>query len=108
FAPPGDPVVESRIKAIRDRGGDPFSEYQVPEAVLSLRQGVGRLLRRGDDYGVVALLDHRVVSRGYGALFRKSLPPMRWTREIDDVEKLFRRFRGSVGSGPEEGEANDP
>jgi ATP-dependent DNA helicase DinG len=108
FAPPGDPVVESRIKAIRDRGGDPFAEYQVPEAVLSLRQGVGRLLRRGDDYGVVALLDHRVVSRSYGALFRKSLPPMRWTREIDDVEMLFRRFRGPIVSGPEGGEANDP
>ncbi len=107
FAPPGDPVVEARIKAIRDRGGEPFSEYQVPEAVLSLRQGVGRLLRRGDDYGVVALLDHRVVSRSYGALFRKSLPPMRWTRDIVEVEKLFSRFR-SPGSMREGGDANDP
>jgi ATP-dependent DNA helicase DinG len=102
FAPPGDPVVEARIKAIRDRGGDPFGEYQVPEAVLALRQGVGRLLRRGDDYGVVALLDHRVVSRGYGGLFRKSLPPMRWTREIGDVEKLFRHFREGVAAPPQE------
>jgi ATP-dependent DNA helicase DinG len=109
FAPPGDPVVEARIKAIRDRGGEPFSEYQVPEAVLSLRQGVGRLLRRGDDYGVVALLDHRVVSRSYGALFRKSLPPMRWTREIGDVEKLFGRFRAPGESTKrEEGDVHDP
>ncbi len=109
FAPPGDPVVEARIKAIRDRGGEPFSEYQVPEAVLSLRQGVGRLLRRGDDYGVVALLDHRVVSRSYGALFRRSLPPMRWTREIVEVEKLFSRFRAPHGPTMiEGGDANDP
>lgn len=108
FAPPGDPVVEARIKAIRDRGGDPFAEYQVPEAVLSLRQGVGRLLRRGDDYGVVALLDHRVMTRSYGALFRKSLPPMRWTRAIGEVERLFRRFRDPAVPMLEEGDANDP
>ncbi len=93
FAPPGDPVVTARMQAIGARGGDPFSEYQVPEAVLALRQGIGRLLRRRDDFGVVALLDRRVFTRGYGALFRDNLPGMPWTRERSSVAAFFRRFR---------------
>jgi len=92
FAPPNDPVVTARIRAIRERGEDPFTEYQVPEAVLALRQGIGRLLRRSDDFGVVALLDRRIVTRGYGAIFRDSLPAMRWTRNRSEVEEFFRRF----------------
>lgn len=101
FAPPGDPVVAARIEAIRGRGGDPFREYQLPEAVLALRQGVGRLLRRGDDFGVVALLDRRVAEKRYGAAFRRSLPPMPWTRDRAEVEAFLRRFRekGAFRSG---------
>jgi ATP-dependent DNA helicase DinG len=79
---------------MRDRGADPFIEYQLPEAVLSLRQGVGRLLRRGDDYGVVALLDRRVSTRGYGEIFRANLPPARWTDDRAEVQAFFRRFHG--------------
>jgi len=97
FASPSDPVTSARIRALRDRGADPFMEYQLPEAVLSLRQGVGRLLRRGDDYGVVALLDRRVSTRGYGQLFRANLPPARWTDDRAEVAAFFRRFHG----GPE-------
>jgi len=93
FASPSDPVTSARIRAIRDRGADPFASYQLPEAVLALRQGVGRLLRRGDDYGVVALLDGRVATRGYGELFRANLPSMKWTRDRADVAAFFRRFR---------------
>ncbi len=93
FAPPTDPVVTARIRAIRDRGGDPFAEYQVPEAVLALRQGIGRLLRRGDDFGVIALLDRRVFTRGYGGVFRENLPMMPWIRERSGVAEFFRRFR---------------
>jgi ATP-dependent DNA helicase DinG len=92
FAPPADPVVAARIRAVRDRGGDPFAEYQVPEAVLALRQGVGRLLRREDDFGVVAILDGRVFSRGYGESFRKNLPEMTWTRDRKAVDEFFRKF----------------
>jgi ATP-dependent DNA helicase DinG len=77
-------------------------EYQLPEAVLSLRQGVGRLLRRGDDYGVVALLDRRVSTRGYGELFRNNLPRARWTDDRAEVAAFFRRFRGE-GKKVEEG-----
>ncbi len=102
FAPPADPVVAARIRAVRERGGDPFTEYQVPEAVLALRQGVGRLLRRGDDFGVVAILDHRVVSRSYGEVFRRNLPEMPWTREREAVGKFFRRFRRQGPSGEKE------
>jgi ATP-dependent DNA helicase DinG len=93
FASPSDPVTSARIRAIEQRGEDPFFSYQVPEAVLSLRQGVGRLLRRGDDYGVVALLDSRIVKQGYGKRFRTSLPPMKWTRDRADVADFFRHFR---------------
>ena len=102
FAPPADPVVAARIRAVRERGGDPFAEYQVPEAVLALRQGVGRLLRRGDDFGVVAILDHRVFSRAYGAVFRKNLPEMPWTRERDAVKEFFLRFRRREPTGEKE------
>jgi ATP-dependent DNA helicase DinG len=93
FAPPNDPVVTARIQAIREKEGDPFYDYQVPEAVLALRQGIGRLLRRYDDFGVIALLDHRVITRGYGAIFRESLPAMPWTRDRTVVSEFFRRFR---------------
>jgi ATP-dependent DNA helicase DinG len=95
FASPSDPVVAARARAVRDRGGDAFAGYQLPEAVLALRQGVGRLLRRGDDFGVVALLDHRVFSRSYGAAFRENLPEMPWTRDPDEVKNFFARFRGA-------------
>jgi len=94
FASPSDPVTSARIRVLRDRGADPFKEYQLPEAVLALRQGVGRLLRRGDDYGVVALLDRRVSTRGYGGLFRANLPPARWTDDRAEVAAFFLRFHG--------------
>ncbi len=104
FASPSDPVTAARIRALRERGEDPFRTYQLPEAVLALRQGVGRLLRRGDDYGVVALLDGRVATRGYGDVFRSNLPPMRWTRDRSDVAAFYRRFRGGAGAAGKEGE----
>ena len=104
FASPSDPVTSARIRALRERGEDPFEAYQLPEAVLALRQGVGRLLRRGDDYGVVALLDRRVATRGYGGLFRANLPPMKWTRERADVAAFFRRYRGAPDSPGEGGD----
>jgi len=102
FAPPGDPVVTARIRAIRERGGDPFGEYQVPEAVLALRQGVGRLLRHGDDFGLIAILDRRVVTKGYGTVFRGNLPAMPWTRERAAVAEFFGRFRPAGARGREE------
>src|SRR5262249_15998369 len=66
FAPPGDPVTAARIDAIRARGGDPFGEYQVPLAILALQQGLGRLIRHRRDRGVLAVLDPRLRTMGYG------------------------------------------
>jgi ATP-dependent DNA helicase DinG len=76
FASPGDPLVQARIDAIRRTGGDAFTEFQLPQAVLALKQGVGRLIRDFDDRGLVVLGDPRLRTRGYGRLFLDSLPPM--------------------------------
>jgi ATP-dependent DNA helicase DinG len=74
FEVPGDPVVAARIDRIRERGGSPFYEYQVPNAVLKLRQGAGRLIRTATDRGAILVLDPRTVIKGYGSNFRRALP----------------------------------
>lgn len=76
FASPGDPLQQARIEAIRKEGGNPFTDFQLPQAVLALKQGVGRLIRDHRDSGVAMLCDPRLRSKGYGRLFLKSLPPM--------------------------------
>jgi len=91
FAPPDDPVNEARARALKARGRDPFMEYQLPQAVIALKQGVGRLIRDADDRGVVVLCDPRLVTRAYGRVFIKSLPPMKPTRDIEDVAEFFSR-----------------
>jgi len=89
FAVPGDPVVQARMKAIEEAGGRPFFDYQVPEAVLTLKQGFGRLIRSLEDRGVLVLLDPRIRKQRYGRTFLQSLPPYRMTTEIGDVERFF-------------------
>jgi ATP-dependent DNA helicase DinG len=89
FAVPNDPVVQARMKAIEDAGGKPFFEYQVPEAVLTLKQGFGRLIRSLEDRGVLVLLDPRIRRQRYGQTFLASLPPYRMTTDITDVQKFF-------------------
>jgi ATP-dependent DNA helicase DinG len=89
FASPADPVVSARIDRLRDRGGDPFGEYQVPVAVLMLKQGLGRLIRSASDRGVLAVLDSRIVERGYGRRFLASLPPARLVHDVAEVESFF-------------------
>ncbi len=89
FAVPSDPVVQARMKAIEEAGGKPFFEYQVPEAVLTLKQGFGRLIRSLEDRGVLVLLDPRVRTQRYGQIFLQSLPPYRVTQTITDVEAFF-------------------
>ena len=74
FSVPDRPLLEARLEAIRRRGGNPFVEYQVPEAVLKLKQGFGRLIRSKDDTGIVAILDPRVLTKPYGRTFLGSLP----------------------------------
>jgi ATP-dependent DNA helicase DinG len=90
FASPGDPVTAARIEAINARGGDAFSEYQVPLAILSLQQGLGRLIRHRRDRGVLAILDPRLGTMGYGRRFLSSLPPAPVTRDLDAVDRFFK------------------
>jgi ATP-dependent DNA helicase DinG len=89
FAVPNDPVVQARMKAIEEAGGKPFFDYQVPEAVLTLKQGFGRLIRSLEDRGVLVLLDPRIRRQRYGQTFLQSLPPYRMTTTITDVEQFF-------------------
>jgi ATP-dependent DNA helicase DinG len=89
FAVPSDPVVSARMKAIEEAGGKPFFDYQVPAAVLTLKQGFGRLIRSLEDRGVLVLLDPRVRRQRYGQTFLASLPPYRMTATITDVEAFF-------------------
>jgi len=93
FAVPSDPVVQARMKAIEESGGRAFTEYQVPEAVLTLKQGFGRLIRSLEDRGVLVLLDPRVRTQRYGQTFLQSLPPYRVTQNITDVEAFFAKNR---------------
>ncbi|MGE0451033.1 MAG: ATP-dependent DNA helicase [Vicinamibacterales bacterium] len=89
FASPGDPVTAARIDAIRAAGGEPFSEYQVPLAVLTLQQGLGRLIRHRRDRGVLAVLDPRLRTKTYGRRFLASLPPAPIVQELAAVEAFY-------------------
>jgi len=89
FASPSDPVTAARIDAIRARGGQPFGEYQVPLAILTLQQGLGRLIRHRQDRGVLAVLDPRLRTKGYGRRFIESLPPAPLVHDLRAVEAFF-------------------
>jgi ATP-dependent DNA helicase DinG len=89
FAAPDDPVLVARLDALRDAGGNPFTDWQIPAAVIALKQGAGRLIRDVHDRGVLMLCDPRLTTRGYGKLFLASLPPLPRTRTLDDVERFF-------------------
>jgi ATP-dependent DNA helicase DinG len=89
FAVPSDPVVAARVKAIDSGGGNAFFEYQVPSAVITLKQGFGRLIRSLHDRGLVALLDNRVLKKHYGKVFVESLPNYSRTTDLRMVESWF-------------------
>jgi len=89
FEVPSDPVIMARINRIKLLGGNPFSNFQVPRAILTLRQGVGRLMRTANDSGVIAILDTRLFTKGYGRQFLKSLPASPVTRNMEEVEAFF-------------------
>ncbi len=94
FAAPDDPLLKARLEAIRSAGGNPFFEEQVPQAIIALKQGTGRLIRDPGDFGVVMICDTRLVTKGYGRAFIQSLPPMRRTRELTDVQDFLRERLG--------------
>ena len=89
FAAPDDPVFEARLDAIRREGGNPFRDEQLPQAVIALKQGVGRLIRTETDRGVLVLCDPRLIGKSYGRTFLDSLPPFARTRSLEDVQAFF-------------------
>jgi ATP-dependent DNA helicase DinG len=94
FAVPSDPVVAARIRAVEEGGGQPFINYQVPQAAIALKQGFGRLIRSATDRGVLVLLDNRITRNRYGQVFFDSLPPYRFTTSLSDVEQFFDQSGG--------------
>ena len=96
FSSPDDALTKARIEHLKANGGNAFREYQLPEAALALKQGVGRLIRSETDRGVVVICDPRLVDKPYGRVFRASLPPMPVTRVAADAEKFLRRIAGTA------------
>jgi ATP-dependent DNA helicase DinG len=94
FAVPTDPVVQARAKFIDDNGGRSFFDYSVPQAIISLKQGIGRLIRSRTDRGVIAILDPRLRTKPYGRDFLASLPRMRITNDLSDVENMLSNAEG--------------
>jgi ATP-dependent DNA helicase DinG len=86
FAVPDEPVIEARLDAIKKRGGNPFMEYSVPEAIIKLKQGFGRLIRSKSDQGIVVILDSRIKTKRYGRLFLESLPACRTVGPDEDSQ----------------------
>jgi ATP-dependent DNA helicase DinG len=95
FSVPTDPIVAARSRFIEENGGRSFFEYSVPQAIISLKQGIGRLIRSKTDRGVIAILDPRLRTKGYGKDFLASLPRMRITSDLKDVENIFMSTKGA-------------
>ena len=91
FAPPDDPLLAARLEKLRADGGNPFFDYQLPQAAIALKQGAGRLIRTETDRGVLMICDPRLTEKPYGKRIWKSLPPMQRTRELAEVEAFFAR-----------------
>jgi ATP-dependent DNA helicase DinG len=89
FAAPDDPVLEARLEAVRRNGGNPFRDEQLPQAVIALKQGAGRLIRTHEDRGVLVLCDPRLLGKSYGRVFLASLPPLPRTRVLADARQFF-------------------
>ena len=100
FAVPSDPVVQARMEAIETAGGKPFFDFQIPQAVITLKQGFGRLIRSVEDRGVLMLLDSRIQRQRYGKIFLESLPSYKITDDIREVEAFFEREEPDSVTGP--------
>jgi len=97
FAPPDDPVLEARLRACRERGGNPFMEFQLPEAAIALKQGAGRLIRSEADWGVLLVADARMVEKRYGRLLWRGLPPFSRTRDIAQARAFLESRKAPQG-----------
>jgi ATP-dependent DNA helicase DinG len=90
FQVPSDPLVSARMARVEREGGSPFSDYQVPHAILRLKQGLGRLIRSKSDRGVLSILDNRLSTKGYGKVFLASLPDYAMTDRIEDLVEFMK------------------
>jgi len=89
FAVPSDPIVAARIRHLNETGGNAFYDYQIPEAIILLKQGLGRLIRNRSDRGILALLDRRIMTRRYGQTFLRSLPPAPLTHDLEELRNFL-------------------
>lgn len=92
FTAPDDPLLKARIEDCQLKGGDPFSQVQMPDAVITLKQGVGRLIRDKKDKGALIICDNRLVTREYGGVFLASLPPIPRTRDLELVQDFLKQI----------------
>lgn len=99
FESPGEPVTEARIEFMRNQGRQPFPDYQLPNAIIQLKQGVGRLVRSADDWGGIAILDRRLKTKGYGARFLEALPPSIRVDNLDDLRVWWRTKKQAQARG---------
>ncbi|MGD8678590.1 MAG: helicase C-terminal domain-containing protein, partial [Chromatiales bacterium] len=99
FAAPGDPLMQARLDALKARGANPFMQYQVPQAVIALKQGAGRLIRGSDDTGVLVVCDLRLLTKPYGKTFINAMPPFARTRELDEVVAFFEHRNNAQPAG---------
>jgi len=93
FAAPDDPILNAKIQMLRKKGSDPFQHYQLPNAVLILKQGAGRLIRDAEDRGILMICDPRLVGARYGDTFLQSLPDMPRTRDLEKVREFYETTR---------------
>jgi len=107
FGSPGDPVMGARIDHMKQAGGNPFFEYQLPQAAIALKQGVGRLIRDVTDRGVLVLCDPRIRTKHYGEVFINSLPPMPISRDLAEIQDFFKKERQSYREEVLEDEESD-
>jgi ATP-dependent DNA helicase DinG len=98
FAPPDDPLFAARLEHIAQQGGNPFLDYQLPQAAISLKQGAGRLIRSESDRGVLVICDPRLADKPYGRRIWQALPPMRRTRELSEVVAFFDEMSCAAGA----------
>jgi ATP-dependent DNA helicase DinG len=100
FAPPDDPVLAARLESLERSGGNPFLDYQLPQAAIALKQGAGRLIRDEADRGVLVICDPRLIAKPYGRRILASLPPMKLVRELDEAVRFLQRNRPVRGQRP--------
>jgi ATP-dependent DNA helicase DinG len=91
FDSPGEPLVAARIESIHSRGGNPFMEYQLPSAIISLKQGLGRLIRNSSDRGILSILDARMIRSRYGRFFFNSLPEIPLRHQLSHINRFFQQ-----------------